>query len=92
MKKNEYCPGKITESQLNRLKKMRTHIDEIRSIKNLEQLSKMDAQRLIQKYQNDIRIPHHPITNVYGRDFINTIDNPELLPELNREDDYDMER
>lgn len=52
----------------------------------------MDAQRLIQKYQNDIRIPHHPITNVYGRDFINTIDNPELLPELNREDDYDMER
>lgn len=71
---------------------MRTHINEIRSIKNLEQLSKMDAQRLIQKYQNDIRIPHHPITNVYGRDFINTIDNPELLPELNREDDYDMER
>lgn len=54
MKKNEYCPGKITESQLNRLKKMRTHIDEIKSIKDLNQLSKKDAQHLIQKYQNDV--------------------------------------
>lgn len=71
MKKNEYCPVKITESQLNRLKKMRTHIDEIKSIKDLNQLSKKDAQHLIQKYQNDIRIPHRPIINVYGRDYMN---------------------
>lgn len=71
MKKNEYCPGKITESQLNRLKKMRTHIDEIKSIKDLNQLSKKDAQHLIQKYQNDIRIPHRPIINVCGRDYMN---------------------
>lgn len=71
MKKNEYCPRKITESQLNRLKKMRTHIDEIKSIKDLNQLSKKDAQHLIQKYQNDIRIPHRPIINVYGRNYMN---------------------
>ena len=55
----------ITKKQLNRLVKLSKYIPELD--RDYSKLSSTEAQKLIQKYQFDVRIPK-VILDVYGRD------------------------
>lgn len=57
------------KKQYDRLKRMAEYINELKSIE-LKELSKNEAQHLIQKYNSDIRLPRKPIFNVFGRDIL----------------------
>lgn len=56
----------ITEKQFHRLTEMSKYIKELNI--DFKKLSCASAQKFIQKYQLDIRIPRKPIMRVYGRD------------------------
>lgn len=56
----------ITEKQFHRLTEISKYIKELNIC--FEKLSRDEAQKLIQKYQLDMRIPRKPIICVYGRD------------------------